>query len=514
MNRLEKLKTLMVSALFVLVLFAACVINLQTTPPPWWDEGWTLSVARNWVERGFYGRLLDGAPAPNGLEASFPTTGLVALSFELFGVGVWQGRWVSVVCMTVAATLLYFLAHQLYNRSVAVATLAVALFLAPSYEMSPAWLGRQVLAEAPMLLYLLAGYAGLLLALRKSIWFVLSAILFWTIGINSKVQAMPFWAVSLIAPLVIALVWRRWRTVVVLALSLIGPWLASDWYGAFQQFLLQGRTLPTMPLNGLLNVTALVPLLSIRASVLITALAIGIPTLCGLGYATWHRLSNGLRRAPDELEIVRWIMLTLAGSWFAWYVLLSVGWVRYVFPATFIASMFVAKFLYDVTAQFNWAITIQRGGAALRYLRFNRANVSALTAIIIGAMVIVSLTQLVKLYGKADDSAYRVADFVNTHTAPNALIETYETEMLFLLNRRYHYPPDQTNVIMIQRGDLGLNVPYTYDWQSIPSDYLIVGNFGRKAQLYDDALDNPAFNLIYSAGLYDVYARVAPGNQR
>ena len=52
-------------------------------PPPWWDEGWTLSVARNWVERGHYGRLLDGQIAPNGLEASFWVTAPVRIPRRL-----------------------------------------------------------------------------------------------------------------------------------------------------------------------------------------------------------------------------------------------------------------------------------------------------------------------------------------------------------------------------------------------------------------------------------------------
>src|SRR3712207_2846052 len=61
-----------------------------SAPPLWWDEGWTRSIARTWAERGHYGRLLAGELAPPGLGASFPVTGAVALSFRLFGVGIWQ----------------------------------------------------------------------------------------------------------------------------------------------------------------------------------------------------------------------------------------------------------------------------------------------------------------------------------------------------------------------------------------------------------------------------------------
>ena len=36
----------LVTALLILL---ALEINLESTPALWWDEGWTLSVARNWV---------------------------------------------------------------------------------------------------------------------------------------------------------------------------------------------------------------------------------------------------------------------------------------------------------------------------------------------------------------------------------------------------------------------------------------------------------------------------------
>src|SRR4029079_19288739 len=79
-----------------LVLFFA-VINLETTPPVWWDEGWTLTAARNWVERGYYGPFLDGQPAARGMEGAFSYTLPIAFSLRLFGVGVYQGRIVNVI---------------------------------------------------------------------------------------------------------------------------------------------------------------------------------------------------------------------------------------------------------------------------------------------------------------------------------------------------------------------------------------------------------------------------------
>src|SRR6476661_3471652 len=117
-----------------LAALALLVIGLWNLGAPgmWWDEGWTLSVARNWVERGHYGRLLDGQLAPPGLEASFVVTTPVALSFRLLGVGVWQGRLPGVLAMVLALALMYVLARGLYGPRVALGTL-LALLLMPMH---------------------------------------------------------------------------------------------------------------------------------------------------------------------------------------------------------------------------------------------------------------------------------------------------------------------------------------------------------------------------------------------
>src|SRR4030065_111205 len=78
-------------ALLILILFLA-TINLESVPPVWWDEGWNFTIARNWVEKGYYGRFLVGEPVPISPTNGFPVIAAVALGFKLFGIGIWQGR--------------------------------------------------------------------------------------------------------------------------------------------------------------------------------------------------------------------------------------------------------------------------------------------------------------------------------------------------------------------------------------------------------------------------------------
>src|SRR5258706_8817372 len=92
-----------------LLIFAALNVRLESVPPLWWDEGWTLSVARNWAEIGHYGRLLAGQPVPRGIDAAFHVTGAVALSFSLFGVGIVQARMVEVLITVATLLVMYYL---------------------------------------------------------------------------------------------------------------------------------------------------------------------------------------------------------------------------------------------------------------------------------------------------------------------------------------------------------------------------------------------------------------------
>jgi hypothetical protein len=96
--------------------------------------------------------------------------------------------------------------------------------------------------------------------------------------------------------------------------------------------------------------------------------------------------------------------------------------------------------LDDWTNHFDRAWTIKRAGTILKKLRFCTQNLTALTAIVLITMPVGQA--LTVLYGAyvvdPDDSINDTLYFLNTATPPNALIETYESELFFLLNRRYH----------------------------------------------------------------------------
>jgi 4-amino-4-deoxy-L-arabinose transferase-like glycosyltransferase len=482
-------------------------------PGMWWDEGWTLSIARTWIERGFYGRLLDGQLIAPGLSAAFPTTGAVGLSFELFGVGIWQGRLPGVLYTVAALALMYALARRLYDATVARGTLFVLLLLSMHPQLHPLIMGRQVLAEMPMFCYLLAGYACLLAAFRRPIW-LLPAILCWGIALATKAQALPFWAVSLLVPLLAALLMRRWRAAGVVVAALVGSYLVAPWFPWLWGLLLNDHTLPGVLVSGLYDVTAFVPNPFNRLFALGNILMFGLPTAFGLAYAAWRmfRQRSAWIEHADR-ACVRLALLALAGSWFGWFALLSVGVPRYFFPVTFFGSLFVAAWLSDLTGGFDLVATLERARGLFRRGSCKRQAAGALLAILLVAAVLpITLQTIYRDYIRGNDSsAEQTADFLNTQTPPNARIETYESELHFLLKRRYHYPPDQVHVELNRRGLLHQDAAIQYDPLDADPDYLVVGRFARGNDLYTPIIKAGAFRLIHSFGSsdgYQIYERI------
>jgi hypothetical protein len=495
--------------LAALALLGAGLWNLSG-PPMWWDEGWTLAVARTWVEHGHYGRLLAGQLAPPGLEAAFTVTAPIALAFKLFGVGIWQGRLFGVGCLVGAVALMYLLALRLYDRRVAFGTLFVLLLMPMHPQLHALIMGRQVLAELPMLAYLLAGYVCLLAALDRSAWYLPVAAALWGMALVTKLQLLPFFLVSLLLPLGLALLARRWRTAIVLGVGLAGVLLAMRGFLLAWSLAIHDHTLPPTPLNGLYGMTALVLTTFNRLQALRMLLIAGLPLLFGLAYAAWRQL---VRREGLALETgrdtLRLALLALAGSWFGWFVLLSVGVPRYMFPPVFVGSIFIAALLSELTGHWHLHATLERASGVLRR-RLDRQVAGAWLALCWFALtVLITLVSLNSYYLNYDNrAAVELADYLNTQTPTSARVETYESEIHFLLNRPYHYPPDQLHIELGRRSLLKQQVTIDYDPLASDPDYLVVGRFARENRLYEPVIASGAFRLLREYEGYKLYERV------
>lgn len=496
--------------LICLAWFLGGVLNLSRWPPLWWDEGWTMNVARNWVEFGHYGQMNAGQPAPPGLSAAFPVVIPVALSFKAVGIGAWQARLPGVLFLFASLLLLSWLGLLLYNRRVSLAVLAVLLLMSGFGQLHPLQVGRAVLGEMPMLFLLLAGWSCLLGALNGRSWLLLPAMLLFGMGINAKSQALPFWLASLLLPLIAAL-WKGWRReALILASSIGGGWIVAMLLLAGYQILLIGGSPQAGAVEGLLGVTAFVMDPGIRWNTLRVVLTLGLPLLAGLLYAAWGAYySVRLAKVSDPTEIIRLCLLGFSSSWLLWYTLFSIGWDRYLFPATFVGSVFVAALLDNLTGGFDFKAVVLRASVVVLQLRPSRDGLQAWLAIGLAAASLpltVAMMGLVML-NQEPRAVESAAAYLNQSLPPGSVVETYESELLPFLDVPYHFPPDPVHVEIARRRMLDPDLVIDYDPLEVDPEYLVTGDYDHESGLYNPYIEGGLFHPIQSYPGYEIYVR-------
>ncbi len=498
-------RILKIGALLPAVIFLS--VGLDRMPPPWWDEGWTLTVARTWIERGFYGMLRDDAMAPVGLAAAFPTPWLSALGMQLFGIGLAQGRLASALLTGGALTLLFLLTRKLYNRTVAWGTLGVLFWMTMHPHMHPLIMGRQVLGEAAQLFFVTAGFFALTYAEQKAGLVIPLTALCWSLAFISKAQTIPFLALAIVVVAVASALAQKWRTTIVfvavggiayLFYRLIPPLLV---------WILGDNTIAAPSLSGLLEALAFVPLYEMRVKAITLVFGFSLALVCGVAYGSiaWFRIGS-------DMGLAQWIQLalwTLVCSWLVWFVVLANSSIpRYLYPPTFFGAVFVAALLDRFALHYSARETLARVRTALRTRQWGRDAVAALAAIFLVALT-VPFTLLVLFWSFTLDSnqaAKQTADYLNMETVAAARIETYEAELFFYLKRAYHYPPDQTHVDYIRRT-LYPEQPIEYNPLESNPDYLVDGPSSRSWGVYDAVLSNGEFMPLVDFGVYHIYVR-------
>ncbi len=484
-------------------LFAlAGVIRLEHLPPPWWDEGWTLNVARNWVVLGHYGHLQLGLPSNAALAAHFPVVALVAGGFAIFGVGLFQARIVILVCTLVMLVLLWLLARDLFNRKIAMVTLVLACCFPIQWEFVPMLFGRQVLGEVPALAFLLAGFV--LLARsggRRPVLLTLSALAF-GIAFQTKAQVQPFLLVGLVLPL--GLVFTRHRRTVLPLAAVAAGTLGAVWVLALvREAVLSGHTVAGGQIVGLTEASAIVLSPAIRLSMLRFSVGAGLPITVSLGVFVWQMIRE-VREEPSIswTAVVRSVLLLVAAGWYAWFVVLSIGWGRYVYPPWVLAVPFLAALMIRLSA-----IGLSRlHGTPSSGPRWGARRVGSL--LLLGVIGMLLLRQaglgVVGLHTlDSGDEFKEVVTYLNTRTPVHSTVETYESEILFLLDRPYTTPPPQMDVSLIEMATGDSSSTYRYAPDVLSTDYLVVGPFGR--EVYDRLLRSGTLERVATFGTYEVF---------
>jgi 4-amino-4-deoxy-L-arabinose transferase-like glycosyltransferase len=483
--------------------------NLTNYPLTWFDEGSHLHVPKTLVRFGVYADY-----SSDGFRYYGPTLGVgptvmlpIAGTFWLFGVGLLQARLVMVFYLLAAVYVFYRLVYNLGGRRLAwIATIllvtsrSVGLFL---------W-GRQVLGEVPGFFFILASLWLWFSAWERAGWqrLVLVGLLL-GLGMITKYQYLLFLAPTLalawlanlayyrIAPqrvfivpgLVAATSFALWQIYMILYL---GPATASQ----------NLATLREASAGAALNFSTTLMEESLKV-------LISFPTYLG---SLLPVLVYGFALAlPRRREGQQWgVLWLLVIANLGWYVVASVGWWRYAFLGLALASLFVARFFYDLTDDLQLSVAalgehLRRGEFAA--LRQHTLRWSMLIWLV--AMIVIPLGESTwEIVFPEFNAPQAMAAYLNQNVPRDALIETWEPEMGFLTDHNYHFPPTQLLTNAVSQASLnGPPVAEVYAFvQTEHPDYILIGEFGRGVALYSADVLATRYRLVTSMGGYELYA--------
>lgn len=500
----DPLPFLLIPAILIVGLW-----HLDRYPQTWFDEGMYLQVAKNFAGEGLYAvRSADGTIDYAPIIGVGPTVLMpAALALRIGGNELAVARLIPLLALLVASLLVYLIARGLVGRLAAACTLLL-LFAMPALD----WLatGRQLLGEVPAIGLLLAGGAiawraptrlgavsgGILLGLTmvtKGQYLLILPLALGAIGLFDLIvtRRRSFTWYVLLGVSVVA-TYVGWF---VLLLSL----LDEGQIGAnFQQLRASsGGALMIIDRGRMLAGASL--LLGPRTFLL------AVPaTVYGL-WLIWR--AEGERRLG---LVALWVFQTL---WLLWFTFASIAWPRYAFPALVINVIFMG------------ALVTQLGEATRQALVRRewqpRTIAQALLLIAIALLVARGAFLAAAPVVRADQrDPQAFAREVERVVPPDAVIDSWEPELGFLVDRSIQYPPlgSLDRVVRAQWLSAGAAQATSLDLgQSLRGDYLIIGPFARWVGVYNSAATSTRYRLVARVGNYELYrregsaAQAAPG---
>lgn len=488
------------------LLFLA-LFHLDGYPLTWFDEGSHLHVPKALVLFGVYADY-----SSEGFRYFGPTNGVgatvmlpIAAVFELFGIGLLQARLVMVVYLLAAVYLFFRLADHLGGKGLA---WTATLLLIASRGILIVEYGRQVLGEVPALAFLLG---GLLLWWRDwqkaSLWRMALVGLLFGLSVVTKTQFLLVVGPALVVAWLANSVYYRLlphRAFIIPGLitgTLFAAWQAFLLFGIDPQAQFGNLALLTKTSGSAAFVFSLDlirrsvdELLSIRGyfGLLVVSLVFGVSLVL-----------------PKRLDGLKWgVLWALAVINLVWYVFASVSWLRYAFVGMTLACLFLGR-IYLVLAEGMWQRlqamwkTIRAGGslAGMDTLRVT------LLALLTGLGVISLALNVRPVVSLEFNAPAHMAAFMNENVPLSAVVETYEPEMGFLTDHRYHFPPHSYLNATIQSVWMGGPSPgadYDFIAREKP-DYVLIGEFSTWVNFYSIEAIEQDYTLLTTIGPYRLY---------
>jgi len=498
-------KTLLLVFGFLLIYFFA-FHNLTRFPAPWFDEGSHLHVPKTLTTYGEYADI-----SSEGFRYYGPTIGVgptvmlpVAGMFKIFGIGLLQARIIMALYLLAAVYVFHRLAEHLAGKWIA--WTAIILMLSSRSVLFLEY-GRQLLGEVP-------GFFFILMALY--LWF-------------SKWNENDWKRLSLIGLLFGLAMVTKYQYLLFLAPTLILSWLLDTFYyktASHRNFLIPGIIAAgsfgiwqLLTLQYLGPSTAMENLALLQASAGGAAFNFNLSQLnANFGELTSRAVYLGaiipaliygfFISIPRTRDGQKWsVIFLLVALNLVWYVVASIGWIRYAFLGLSLSTIFIARLFSDITDDFNFDWT---AGWFRSLFEIRNATKFAIVLWLLAIIMIPMAKNILDIAAPPPAYAVQMSEYLNENVPLDAVIETWDPEMGFLTDHNYHYPPNALLAVAVdQVYYYGEPVQDRYDFvQTEHPDYLLAGEFSKWTEIYPLDELSGEYELVQSFGVYDLYQRV------
>lgn len=491
---------------FSILLFS---YNLQYWPSTWFDEGIFLQVSKNLALSNRYGiESSEGFRYYDPIITTGPTVIYpIALVFKLFGTDLIWGRLVIVLFSTLTVLVFFLIADSLFGLNAAIiASLFLLTSTAVLEDISGSFMGlsRMVMGEVPAVFFMLFGSALWFRAIDKNRFLLLlgSGVLFGLAALT-KTQHVLTLAVFFMIYIVDRIWYKKLRLSDVI-IPLIVSILCLILWNLYQIYALEPGLIDTASVSQ--RVGSYVTIFSlqtvIRSARVLLSSGVLIWGLPGLIYGLY------LCSERSTIALKRCFLLCIILIFLGWFLLGSIGWIRYAFPAIVLLNIFTAKLLVELADDFAFLIWFRRKNRMEGHT-INKFVKGVAVAVAILMMILIPLQiWFVDIARSLDTSAFDFANYLDENVSSDAIIESSETEIVFLSDRKFHQPTVDVAVATIQNVQFAEPYPPGfYDLRPVNPDYIILGPYAKWTQLYTQYLNNHDYDLVNTVGGYELLKR-------
>jgi hypothetical protein len=214
---------------------------------------------------------------------------------------------------------------------------------------------------------------------------------------------------------------------------------------------------------------------------------------------------------PRDRDGQKWgILYLLMVLNLAWFVIASIGWIRYAFLGLAVAGIFIARMFYDATGGFKFDF----GWTWKGFLNslFSRKDVFrwALVAWLFLIVALPMAKNVLEIAQGGSRSAEQMAAYLEANISKDAVIETWDPEMGFFTDHNYHYPPNALLAVAVEQvyaGGEPVKDHYTFVQDEQP-EYILTGEFSKWVEIYPVEQLWEQYEWVTTIGIYDLFKRI------